>query len=362
MIATNHVTEYQSNPTETLEVIKPILKEIGVTRLADLTGMDCVGVPCYASIRPDSQSLSVDSGKGLTKEQAKCSAAMESIERWALDEIPIESYYSPPGETLINFPLNKGAIFSSRYPHRWAVAYDLEGKKRLVPYYAVKLYEESTPFIEKCWYASTTGMASGVTREAAIEHGLYEVIERDAVHLAMLQAFMGKGQNRLDLDTVIDSEANEVIEQIRAAGADVFVYNCPSESGVPVFMSVIADEAKGMSICKGYGAHHDPLIALKRALCESCQSRCVIWAGARDDITHAKHQTLIRDATARRWTEALREEKAVVDFGNFEPVEKPDLNYLVVDFPLPWEQVSSVKVLLPGYAAYWSHYAAEGRP
>ena len=65
---------------------RPYFDEVGITRVADITGMDRIGIPVYAAIRPDSKSLAVDSGKGITREQAKCSAVMEAIERWAQDE------------------------------------------------------------------------------------------------------------------------------------------------------------------------------------------------------------------------------------------------------------------------------------
>mgnify|MGYP003694522001 CR=1 FL=1 len=80
--------------------------------MADITPMDRIGIPTYVSIRPDSKSLSVDSGKGTTKEQAKCSASMEALERWALDEVPIASFPAPGKNVLRNFALNRG---------RWSV-------------------------------------------------------------------------------------------------------------------------------------------------------------------------------------------------------------------------------------------------
>lgn len=78
-------SSYRSRtPEETLEVIKPYIKQAGITRLADLTGLDHIGIPVYAAVRPLAKSISISQGKGLCKAQAKCSAAMESIEvHWA---------------------------------------------------------------------------------------------------------------------------------------------------------------------------------------------------------------------------------------------------------------------------------------
>ena len=40
-----------------------------------------------------------------------------------------------------------------------------------MPYYAVKLYDGSEFLHEKCWYASTNGLAAASTREDAILGG-----------------------------------------------------------------------------------------------------------------------------------------------------------------------------------------------
>jgi len=66
------------DPAETLARIVPLLGAFGVTRLADITRLDRIGIPTYQAIRPSSRSLSVSQGKGLTPEAAKVSAAMES--------------------------------------------------------------------------------------------------------------------------------------------------------------------------------------------------------------------------------------------------------------------------------------------
>jgi hypothetical protein len=67
-------------PAETLARLKPLLPEIGITRLANVTGLDTIGIPVVMSVRPCSRSLSVSQGKGLDLDSAKVSAAMESIE------------------------------------------------------------------------------------------------------------------------------------------------------------------------------------------------------------------------------------------------------------------------------------------
>ena len=60
----------------------PRLKAMGITRLANLTGLDVLGIPVAAAVRPNSRSLAVHQGKGLTLAAAKISALMEAAEAY----------------------------------------------------------------------------------------------------------------------------------------------------------------------------------------------------------------------------------------------------------------------------------------
>lgn len=51
-------------PEVTWERIRPILRTLGITRVADVTGLDDVGIPVHQAIRPASHTLSVSQGKG----------------------------------------------------------------------------------------------------------------------------------------------------------------------------------------------------------------------------------------------------------------------------------------------------------
>jgi YcaO-like protein with predicted kinase domain len=67
---------------ETFARAQPVAKSLGVTRLADITGLDRVGIPTWSAIVPDSDDgLSVYNGKGLRAIDAKTGALMEAIER-----------------------------------------------------------------------------------------------------------------------------------------------------------------------------------------------------------------------------------------------------------------------------------------
>src|SRR5438874_2135255 len=60
----------------------PMMRPMGITRLANLTGLDVLGIPVAAAVRPNSRSLAVHQGKGTTLVAAKISALMEAAEAY----------------------------------------------------------------------------------------------------------------------------------------------------------------------------------------------------------------------------------------------------------------------------------------
>src|SRR5262245_49557818 len=73
-------TERICTPADTYEKIRPHLTSIGITRVANVTGLDRIGLPVVMVTRPNSRSLSVSQGKGLDLIEARVSGIMEAIE------------------------------------------------------------------------------------------------------------------------------------------------------------------------------------------------------------------------------------------------------------------------------------------
>ena len=74
-------------PEDTIKNVESKLRIAGVTRVAEITHLDRVGIPVYSAIRPDAAegAVSIYAGKGATKPQAKASAMMESFERFSAE-------------------------------------------------------------------------------------------------------------------------------------------------------------------------------------------------------------------------------------------------------------------------------------
>ena len=63
---------------ESLKYAQEIAANLGITRVTDTTWLDRIGIPVYASIRPNAAvgSLCVNAGKGLRDVEAKIGAYM----------------------------------------------------------------------------------------------------------------------------------------------------------------------------------------------------------------------------------------------------------------------------------------------
>ena len=70
-----------------IERVRPLMAAMGITRLADLTGLDRIGVPVFAAVRPNARSVATSQGKGLAQDAARVGALMEAVESWhAVDQ------------------------------------------------------------------------------------------------------------------------------------------------------------------------------------------------------------------------------------------------------------------------------------
>lgn len=79
-IAHRHGTHRITSPDETWLALQPFLAPAGITGVADVTWLDCLGIPTVQAVRPASLTLSVSQGKAASYRAAQVSAVMESLE------------------------------------------------------------------------------------------------------------------------------------------------------------------------------------------------------------------------------------------------------------------------------------------
>jgi YcaO-like protein with predicted kinase domain len=268
----------------------PAAKRAGITRIAELTGLDTLGIPVFAAIRPMGRSLSTQQGKGTTALAAKVSALMESLETWSAEHLVLPVIRASArglGDRAVDvraLPRPRGRL--DRDAHwRWVSGWDLAGTRPvLVPEQAVTL--DTTFRVPPIFDISSNGLASGNLLVEAIAHGLCEVIERDA-EAAWRRA---GGDRRLVLDSIPDPACRALIDRITQAGARVFVWDIAgADAAVPVIGAAIMEDPgepawRTLGFYQGFGAHWLPEVAIARALTEAAQTRLTYIAGARDDF------------------------------------------------------------------------------
>src|SRR5687767_1535681 len=66
--------------SETVARMRSEFGRFGITRLAQVTGLDQIGIPVWMAVRPNARTLAVCQGKGLDDASAQASAIMEAAE------------------------------------------------------------------------------------------------------------------------------------------------------------------------------------------------------------------------------------------------------------------------------------------
>lgn len=296
------------SPAETLAWVQPFLASMGITRIANVTGLDRLGSPVINVFRPNSRSLSVAQGKGLTLEAAKASGVMEAIESFHAEQIdhPTEtgSYNdvapARPVVDLEGLPRLEGTRFDATRPLIWIEGQNLmNGEPLWLPYETVHTnYTLPKQPDAGCFVASTNGLASGNHRYEAIGHGITEVIERDANTLWDQLPFEAKNATRVDTASIDDEACRSLVTRLRENDMAVGIWDMTTDTGVASFYCLILDERiEGGHSGGGAGSHPSREIALLRALTEAVQVRTNYITGARDDLAREEYE---HDGVARK--------------------------------------------------------------
>jgi ribosomal protein S12 methylthiotransferase accessory factor len=363
-------THRVKSPEETLECIRDLVPLAGITRVADITGLDRVGIPVFSCIRPEAAhgAISVYNGKGATEVAARVSGIMEGIERYSAemqtqDKILYDAYASLAESRAVLNPaeliLPKDTDIDALYP--WFEVDDLStGISVLVPAHAVfhPVAFEYMPLFR----TSTNGIASGNTYEEAVFHGLCEIIERDAWSLAE-----ASGTGGLLITEITDSVIQEMLDKFSAAGIDIYLRDISSDIRLPTIVA-IADDITTKDptlITIGMGTHTSPEIATIRALTEVAQSRATQIHGAREDTDAMQQKRTIGYERMKRINKRWFAKEKTIPFSDIYRFEsddfKTDIAYaenelkqagldhiLVANLTRPELEIPVVRVIVPG--------------
>jgi ribosomal protein S12 methylthiotransferase accessory factor len=278
---------------ETLRLIQPYLASAGVTRLANVTGLDRLGVPVVLAIRPAGQTLSTNAGKGMRMAGALVSAAMEAIEVFHAETVELAerraTWLKIENECSVIEPerlsLKANCHLRKDWPHDWVYGWDLLNQRKIgIPLGMVSLAYSGACYDFRIFQSSSNGLASGNHPLEAILAGLLELVERDAVTWHTLLGENG-APPLIAWDTPPGGALGELMALLQQKGLRIFLHDYSNDIGIPVVKAFVADEQlPELGIYHGHAAALSTYDACLKALLEAVQSRAVYIAGSRDDM------------------------------------------------------------------------------
>ena len=283
----------------TLRWISDKLSACGVTRVAEITGLDRVGIPVAIAIRPLAKSISVSQGKGISLEAAKVAAIMESIEVWHAENLPppavMSSYERLTRERQCYSVIDllpdhdRLDLWDESITEQWHLAFEvMSASETLVPESVLSLDTVGRSVASSTSVPTTNGLASGNDLFEAICHSVFEIIERHGFTVWYRLGPEKRAETSIDL-TSIRGLNGSLIRRIWNAGLRLNVFDLTDFSlGLPCYLAEIS--GYGDSFVSrpytGRGLHVSAEIALTRAITECAQSRLSMISGAREDNLH----------------------------------------------------------------------------
>lgn len=266
----------------------------GVTRLADITGLDVLGAHVFQAVRPWGRSLSVHQGKALTAEGARIGALMEAIEchhaegwrgeqrRLAVDRIdPLER-----APTLLDFAADRRRPPDPSEPISWVAARSPQGGRRLwVPFDAVSM--DLTRAADARLDRSSNGLGARFDHEGAALKALMEVVERDAEWAWRASSLADRSRAEVEPESIRHGWFSALLARARDHGLVFSLYHLPVVIPLNAFYCEILEPTAGGAARRcagGTGCGFTAEEALMAAVLEAAQSRLTAISGARDDI------------------------------------------------------------------------------
>jgi ribosomal protein S12 methylthiotransferase accessory factor len=285
-------------PAQTLAKIEPYLLSMGITRCADVTGLDRLGIPVYCAIRPTRPWLQVSNGKGISHETAKVSALMEAIEVFHA-ETPDERLRRDSFQSLklrdrkvvephILPEYRSQSYFHPDFAIDWVMAENLLTDEEVwLP--ASAAYDCSSRYSPCLYRIGTNGLASGNHLLEATIHGLYETIERDAIARLLVRGRLNLQANCkiIDVNAIDDPYIQPLLTRINASDFKLVLIWVKSCIAINTFWAILLDRNPynpAIFVNVGYGTHLNPSVAATRSITEAAQSRLTFIHGARDDL------------------------------------------------------------------------------
>lgn len=295
--------------------LRALCRAIGVSRVAQVTGLDRTGVHVACAVRPGGHVLQVCNGKGETPEAASAGAVLEAAELWASETERPELFVwgtaaeARRGPGLTWLPSNLGSAGALVAPEldgprtrlAWATGVELVSQAEVrVPAQALHCPPAGSPPLGPALVRWTTnGMGAHWERDRALLHALLEAVERDHLGRILPEGWVPDVVEERLLGDDLPPRVAAWESAIRRRGFDVFLFDLTPVDGfgLPVAGALLFDAERGpVPLTAGYACALDPAAALLGALLEAAQSRLTDIHGAREDVAPGD-----REGAARLW-------------------------------------------------------------
>lgn len=337
-------------------------------------------------------------GKGVTGLDAEVSALCEALERYSAgfqgDEERIRGSFRSLGERAMHpdscqlfdprqfadrarWNAEHGSFQYVCHPFDddqvldWTPVWSLTGERQwLLPTGLLYFGVPAEPGARVTVLSDSNGNAAGSCVEEAVLQGVLEVVERDAVAMWW---YNRTRHPAVDLDVFADPWLDEMRNVYAGLDREMWVLDLTSDFDIPVMAAISRGLGPRENILFGFGAHLDPVVALRRALTEMNQVLPAVL-GDRLPSDDPDVKTWWANATVRNqpYLVPAREVPASTpdDFGytsaqdlleNVRNVqcrlEAAGLEILVLDQTRPDIGLPVVKVIVPGMRSVWARFA-----
>jgi ribosomal protein S12 methylthiotransferase accessory factor len=346
---------YTLTPQAYWHRLQPHLRSFGISRVADITGLDRIGFPVAQAVRPLARSNAVTQGKALTLEGAAVGAVLECLEMAAGEDLKrLASVPAQNAEVWATYApgLARGTAWPDDRTEFIACRNVSGDTNTTLPRDLISTdFRQDAPAAQAPILRHSIGLGAGTTFAAAFMHGLLECIEADARNCD--EAYGGAQRMMLDDG---DGTYGEVLARIQQAGLRVAVYDLPCKGGVMAVKASIMEAPGATALplpATGYGARTTYREAIAAALAEATQARLAVISGAREDITQRfyTHGASLADLESE-WdrhgpAQLMIENKAVAPLGLQQIAQSVGPVFAV---PLHWNanlRLAIVRVVVP---------------
>jgi ribosomal protein S12 methylthiotransferase accessory factor len=261
-----------------------------------VTGLDRIGIPVATCVRPNARSLSVSQGKGVSRDLARTSAVMESIDLYHAEHVRPPEIVASYEEIRRRYrtvdprrlkPASRWGAYKPSRKMAWIKGTDLpSGEAMFVPHVILSFDSTEADPDVGLLCTDSNGLASGNDWWEAICHGLFEVIERDCEWRWRRLSRAERERRLLNNETIGSPLLRALLDRCLKADIELRIWDMTSDLGLPAYHCILweAQDWRPLGPYFGAGCHVSKEVAFSRALTEAAQSRLTYIAGSRDDL------------------------------------------------------------------------------